>query len=92
MKKRSKSDSSETPITVQEMITNMNDDLLTVLDSYMDEMDMQDVFYYALKFMTFTMYECLEDHKLSLKTLRHAMDQGIQLHMQTKEPHDKRED
>lgn len=85
MKKRSSSDSSEKHITIQEKISELNDDLMTVLDGHMDEFEMEEVFYNAIKFMTFAMYECLEDHKLSLKTLRLAMDHGIQMHMDNKE-------
>lgn len=85
MKKRSKSDTTSKENSIQEMISSLHDDLMTVLDGHMDEMEMQEVFYNALKFMTFAMYECLQDHKLSLKVLRMAMDHGIQMHLNKKE-------
>ncbi len=85
MKKCSKTDVSKKHLTTQEKINELNDDLMTVLDGHMDEMEMDEVFYNALKFMTFAMYECLDDHRLALKTLKLAMDQGIQMHMDKKE-------
>lgn len=85
MKKRSNLDSTSIGDSVQEKITDLTDDLMTVLDGHMDEMDSQEVFYHAIKFMTFAMYECLEDHKISLKTLKLAMDHGIQMHLDKKE-------
>ena len=71
--------------SVQEIITDLQEDLMVVLDGHMDEMDMQEVFYNSIKFMTFVMYECLEDHELSLETLRLAMVHGIQMHIDNKE-------
>jgi hypothetical protein len=66
-------------------ITDLTDDLLTVLDGHMDEMDMDQVFYESLKFMTMTMCDCLENDQKSLQVLRRAMDDGIIMYMDNKE-------
>lgn len=70
---------------LKETLENMQDDLMTVLESYMDELEMQDVFFYSLAFMTFTAYECLEDHKLSLKIVQGAVENGISQHIALKD-------
>jgi hypothetical protein len=62
----------------QEKIIDIQDDLLIVLESYMDEIEANEVFYHAIKFMTVALYECSENHKEALKVLRMSMDHGIQ--------------
>lgn len=72
-------------LSQDDKIADLTDDLITVLDGHMDELDMEEVFYYSLRFMTVTMCECLENHHRSLKILRSAMDDGILTYMQNKE-------
>lgn len=71
----------------QEMIIEFQDDLLTVLESYMDEIEANEVFYHAIKFMTVALYECADGHQEALKVLRMAMDHGIQAAMSDRKEH-----
>lgn len=66
-------------------IGDLTDDLLTVLDGHMDEIDMDELFYTSLKFMTVTMCDCLENDQKSLRVLRRAMDDGIIDYMNKRE-------
>ena len=77
MKKCYTIDSNEKQISYQENILPIQDDLLTVLESYMDEMDTDAIFYQSLKFMIVSLYEFTENHKEALKLLKLAMDDGI---------------
>ena len=71
----------------QEIIIGINDDLLTVLESYMDEIEPNEIFYHALKFMTVALYEWSDSHKEALKILRLAIDQGIEAAVKHKKGH-----
>lgn len=66
-------------------IGDLTDDLLTVLDGHMDEIEMDELFYTSLKFMTITMCDCLENDQKSLRVLRRAMDDGIIDYMNKRE-------
>lgn len=78
MKKSLKSDGIDSAITVQEKIIELQEDLLTVLESYMDEMDTELLFCESFKFMTVAMYQCFDSHQNALKVLKLARGQGIE--------------
>lgn len=61
----------------QEMISSLKDDLITVLESYMEELGVEETFYTALRFMTVALYETTDSHKAALSVLKMAMDHGI---------------
>ena len=64
------------------------DDLMTVLESHIDEMGLDEVFSNAFKLMTFSLYECMDNHKVSLKVMRVGIDEGMQLHLERKKTRD----
>jgi len=82
MKKLAKPNTTLNADSIQEKITNLSDDLLTVLEGHMDELDNEVIFYHAFKFMTIALYECFESHQEALKVLRMGMDHGIQAAME----------
>lgn len=71
----------------QEKIIDIQDDLLTVLESYMDELEPGEVFYHSIKFMTIALYECADSPKEASKVLRLAMDYGIVAAMEQRKDH-----
>lgn len=66
----------------QEIQQQIEEDLITVLESYMNEMEPNEVFYHAFKFMTSTLYAFNDNHREALKVLRMAMDHGIHAAME----------
>lgn len=85
MKKCAPPNTTWKDLSIQEKINDMNDDLMTVLESYMDELDTDQLFYNALKFMTTTLYDCAENHQHAFKVLKISMDDGIKNYMDKKE-------
>lgn len=63
----------------------LRDDLTTVLESYMDEIGTEELFYSSIKFLTLALYDCTQNHKEALKVLRSAVDDGIKIYMDNKE-------
>lgn len=62
----------------QETVSSIYDDLLTVIESYIDEFETNEVFYHCIRFLTEALYESNSSHQEALKVLRLAMDHGIQ--------------
>jgi hypothetical protein len=69
----------------EDKIDDLNDDLLTVLDGHMDDLEMDDLFYRSLRFITFSLCKCVENDNKSFRILKKAMDEGIMDYMQNKE-------
>jgi len=67
----------EDNIKKQEKITDLTDDLLTVLESHMDILGRDELFFYTLNFVAKAMYDCIEDHKISREILAKAIDKAI---------------
>lgn len=68
----------------EDKTNDLIDDLMTVLESHIDEMGIDELFYNAFKLMTFSLYETMDNHKLSLKTMRAGLDEGMHLHLERK--------
>jgi hypothetical protein len=72
------------PVKTDERIADLTDDLMTVLEGHMDELDTEELFFHSLRFMTLTLYETMDNHKEALKVLRAAMDDGIKTYIDNK--------
>jgi hypothetical protein len=68
----------------QEKIDELTDDLLTVLEGHMEEMDNEELFFHSIRFMTLSLYECMENHQYAFKVLKLAMDDGIKTYIENK--------
>lgn len=62
----------------QETVMSICDDLITIIESYTDEFEMNEVFYHCIRFLTQALYDSNSSHQEALKVLRMAMDHGIQ--------------
>ena len=71
----------------QETVTCIKDDVITILESYMEELGVEETFYTAIKFMIIALYECTPSHKEALKVMKMAMDHGIQAAMKDRKEH-----
>ena len=69
----------------QERISDLQEDLLTILEAHSEDVDMEILFYQIIKYMTSALYECAPSHTEALKVLRLAMDDGIRDHLKKKE-------
>lgn len=77
MKNLDNPEGSECGINYQEIVNDMKDDLLTVLESYMDVMEPNEVFYHSIEYMTYALCEFNESDKEVLKVLKMAMESGM---------------
>ncbi len=85
MKKYSNTDLTQNINYIQEKLdSDLKDDLTTVLESYMNEISMYDLFYKSIKFLTTTLYQFSESHKDALGILKSAIDDGIQTYVDNK--------
>lgn len=82
MKKLTIPEGMEKRFNKQEILQQIEEDLLTVLESYMNEIEPNEVFYHCIRFMTSTLYAFNDNHREALKVLRMAMDQGIHAAME----------
>lgn len=74
----------ELELSMEEKISDLRDDLLTVLDGHMDVFENEELFFEAIRFITYTLHETIQNPRLSLKVLRAGMDEGMKQHLETK--------
>lgn len=85
MKKRLISDHIAERDKIQEKIIDLTDDLMTVLEGHMHELDQDILFHKAISFITLMLYECSQNHQHALKVLKVGMEEGIAAYMSKKE-------
>lgn len=83
MKKLDNGEDIRMDISKQEKIEALHDDLLTVLESHIDEIETGELVYEAIKFMTIQLYEIASRHSEAFRLLRLAMEDGIKTHVST---------
>lgn len=81
MKKSLNAKNTPNEDSVQEKIIEFTDDLTMALDSYINDLTTEQLFSTALKYLTFTLYECTQNHKKAYGLLTEAIDEGIQMYM-----------
>lgn len=61
----------------QEKINELNEDLLTVLDSHWNDFDVNELFYHVIKYMTSYLYGNSANHQAAGKILQDSVNDGI---------------
>ena len=67
----------EEEIDKKDIVNNLTEDLITVIESYIDELGVEETFYLAISFMTLALHEATDNPKSVLNILKMAMDHGI---------------
>lgn len=68
----------------QHKIDDLEEDLLTILEAHIDEMETGEMFYHIFKYMTTALYAMAPDHKIAMKVLRTGIDEAIEAHVAKK--------
>lgn len=68
----------------QHKINDLEEDLLTILEVHIDEMETDELFYHIFKYMTTALYSIAPDHKVAMKVLRTGIDEAIEAHVSKK--------
>ena len=80
MKKLDNLDHAHDKDYIQGIISELEGDLLTVLEAYAEDMDTSELFYHMISYLTTALYECSNTDEEALKVLRLGMDNGIHKH------------
>jgi hypothetical protein len=71
-------------ILTQDKINDLEEDLLTVLEAHIDDIETGELFYLIIRYVTVALYETAPDHREALRILRMGMDAGIKNHVDKK--------
>lgn len=72
MKKRDKFNDTQKYTSDQSKITDLQHDLLTVVESHIDDMELEKLFLYSLSFLIEILYNCAENPDQARKILNLA--------------------
>lgn len=67
----------QTKIEHEGKIRELTDDLMTVLESHIDELGSDVMFYTCIKFMTIGLYDNMSSHDQAMKVLKLSIEDGM---------------
>lgn len=70
-------DDTDSDGSIQEKIIDLKNDLVILLERFMNQIDIVELFYNAIKFTTIALYESARHHQDAFKILHMAIDHAI---------------